>query len=229
MMKIMESEYGYGLWFSVLINVLIILIFALSFIKPRGKWEWRSMGVYIGFLVALFSEMYGFPLTIYILTSLLGSRYPVLNPFSHSNGHLLFTFLGGGPYVFLLIHLISNGLIVAGVVLMGAGWKRIHRAGGALVTEGIYKRVRHPQYTGLLLISIGLMVQWPTLITLLLWPVMLLVYYRLSMREESEMIRRFGERYLEYKNSVPAFSPRLGFAKRSGSVGKPWEAAGNQS
>ena len=210
----MPSGYGYGFWFAVVINVMVILFFALGFLAPKGKWEWRSLGVFMGFLVALFSEMYGFPLTIYILTSILGSRYPVLNPFSHTNGQLLFVFLGGGAIAFGLIHLVSILLMIVGVIIMGIGWKKIHTASGNLVTDGIYGRVRHPQYSGLFLVSIGLMIQWPTLVTLLLWPVMLIVYYRLALREERKMVVLFGERYLEYKKSVPAFFPGFGFRRR---------------
>jgi protein-S-isoprenylcysteine O-methyltransferase Ste14 len=202
-----QDAYGYGLWPAVVINVMLILVFALSFLAPKGKREWRSMGVFTGFLVALFTEMYGFPLTIYVLTSILGNRYPVLNPFSHVNGHLLKIFLGGGPVLFGIIHIISNGLLVFGIVIMGKGWKKIHAASGELVTDGIYGRVRHPQYTGLFLISIGLMIQWPTLVTLLLWPIMLIVYYRLAIKEERHMITLFGEKYLEYKKTIPAFFP----------------------
>jgi len=203
-----QGEYDYGLWPAVIISVMLILFFALSFLAPKGKWEWRSLGMFTGFLVALFSEMYGFPLTIYILTSILGSKYPVLNPFSHVNGHLLRVLLGGGDLVFGLIHLVSNGLIVVGIVIMGKGWKKIHAAGEQLVTDGIYSRVRHPQYAGLFIVSVGLMIQWPTLVTLLLWPVMFVVYYRLAMREERRMIELFGERYLIYRKSVPAFLPK---------------------
>ncbi len=204
-----QGAYGYGLWPAVIINVVLILGFALSFLAPKGKWEWRSLGVFTGFLVALFSEMYGFPLTIYILTSILGSKYPVLNPFSHINGHLFQVLLGGGAIVFGLIHVVSNGLMVIGIVIMGKGWKKILAAGGELVSDGIYSRVRHPQYSGLFLVSIGLMIQWPTLVTVLLWPIMFAVYYRLAMKEERKMIELFGERYLAYRKSVPAFFPRL--------------------
>lgn len=216
----MENQYGYGIWFAVIVNVMLILFFALGFLAPKGKWEWRSLGVFTGFLVALFSEMYGFPLTIYILTSVLGSRYPVLHPFSHVNGHLLLVFLGGGAITNGLIHIVSNGFLVVGIIIMGTGWKKIHAARGDLVTSGIYSRVRHPQYSGLFLISIGLMIQWPTLATLLLWPVMFMVYYRLAMKEERKMIELFGERYLEYKKSVPAFIPRFWAKKRVGELGE---------
>ena len=205
----MNNQYGYGFWPAVIANVMLILFFALGFLAPRKKWEWRSLGVFTGFLVALFSEMYGFPLTIYILTSILGSRYPVLNPFSHMNGHLLLVFLGGGAMTNFILHIVSNGLWIMGIVIMGIGWKKIHSAKGNLVTDGIYSVIRHPQYVGLFLVSIGLMIQWPTLVTLLLWPVMFIVYYRLALREERRMIEVFGDRYLEYKKRVPAFFPRV--------------------
>jgi protein-S-isoprenylcysteine O-methyltransferase Ste14 len=214
------GQYAYGVWFAVIINVMLILFFALGFLAPRGKWEWRSLGVFTGFLVALFSEMYGFPLTIYLLTSILGSRYPVLNPFSHINGHLLLVFLGGGAILNVLIHIVSNGLWIMGIVIMGIGWRKIHSAEGNLVTDGIYDRVRHPQYFGLFIVSIGLMIQWPTLVTLLLWPVMFIVYYRLAMKEERKMSELFGERYLDYKKSVPAFFPRFWVKKKVGKLDK---------
>lgn len=209
----MNHQYAYGFWSIVIANVAFILIFVLSFLAPRGRWEWRSMGVFTGFLVALFSEMYGFPLTIYILTSILGSKYPALNPFSHLNGHLLLLFLGKGIIndftLHIILHIISNGLWIMGIVIMGIGWKKIHSAKGNLVTDGIYGLVRHPQYAGLFLISIGLMIQWPTLTTLLLWPIMFISYYRLALREEKRMIELFGEKYLNYKKRVPAFFPRI--------------------
>jgi hypothetical protein len=120
----MGNRYGYGLWLAVIVNVMLILFFAQEFLAPRGRWEWRSLGVFSGFLVALFSEMYGFPLTIYILTSILGSKYSVLNPFSQINGHLLLVFFGGGVFTNFLIHVISNGLLIAGIIIMGWGGGR---------------------------------------------------------------------------------------------------------
>ncbi len=103
---------------------------------------------------------------------------------------------------------------------MGKGWKKIHAAGEQLVTDGIYSRVRHPQYAGLFIVSVGLMIQWPTLVTLLLWPIMIVVYYRLAMREERRMLELFGERYLEYRKSVPAFLPRFWIKKETEQLGE---------
>ncbi len=167
------------------------------------------MGVTIAFIIALFTEMYGFPLTIYILTAILSSRYPALIPFAHESGHLWVTFLGGGAVTLTVIHIVSNGLMVAGFFIMASGWKRVHGAKGGLVTEGVYAYVRHPQYSGLFLVTIGLLIQWPTIITILMWPVLITAYYKLSKKEEADMGKEFGEAYKKYKERVPMFIPRL--------------------
>lgn len=201
--------YGYGFWSLVIVNAAIFVLLALSYLTPVKRREWRSFGVFAAFVVALFTEMYGFPLTIYVLTAVLGTRYPALNPFSHASGHLWITLLGGGAWMSILIHVISNGLMLAGLLLMGAGWHRIHQAQGALVTNGPYAWVRHPQYSGLFLITIGLLVQWPTIITVATWPVLIAVYYRLARREERDAETVFGGAYRAYMARVPMFVPRI--------------------
>jgi len=168
------------------------------------------MGAALAFFVALFTEMYVFPLTIYILTGVLGSRYPALNPFSHASGHLWLTFLGGGATMMVVIHLISNGLVIIGFMIMWKGWKLIHGARGELATSGPYAYVRHPQYAGLFIIMIGMLIQWPTIITAVMFPVLVFVYYRLAKREESEIVKQFGEAYRRYAEKTPMFIPKLG-------------------
>ncbi|MBI5286081.1 MAG: isoprenylcysteine carboxylmethyltransferase family protein [Deltaproteobacteria bacterium] len=200
-------SYAYGFWSLVVVNVALFVFFILSFLTPVKKREWRSMGVTIAFFVALFTEMYGFPLTIYILTVILGSQYPALNPFSHASGHLWLTFFGGGAFMMTIIHIISNGLTIIGFAIMWKGWKLIHGAKGGLVKEGPYAYVRHPQYSGLFLIMIGMLIQWPTIITALMFPVLVFVYYRLSKKEEEEMIKQFGDEYRQYMERVPMFTP----------------------
>ena len=201
--------WGYGFWSLVVVNAAIFVLLALSYLAPVKRREWRSFGMFAAFVVALFTEMYGFPLTIYVLTAVLGNRYPALNPFSHASGHLWLTLLGGGAWMSAVIHLVSNGLMLAGLLLIGAGWRRIHGAHGALVTDGVYARMRHPQYAGLMLITIGMLIQWPTIITVATWPLLILVYYRLARREEREAERQFGDGYREYRARVPMFVPRL--------------------
>lgn len=204
-----ENIYAYGLWAFVVFNVGLFAFFLISFIAPLKKREWRSMGATLGFVVALFTEMYGFPLTIYALTAVLGSRYPALNPFSHANGHLWFVLFGGGESMMNILHLISNGLVVLGFIVMWKGWRLIHSAGDKLVTEGLYSHMRHPQYSALLLVMTGMLIQWPTLITALMFPVLVFMYYRLAKREEQDMIDVFGDQYRDYMEHTPMFIPRL--------------------
>lgn len=203
-----DVTFAYGFWSLVIVNIGLFAFFILSFLAPVKKREWRSMGVTIAFFVALFTEMYGFPLTIYILTAVLGSKYPILNPFSHAGGHLWVVLFGGGAVMMNVIHVISNGLVIIGFVIMWKGWKLIHGAKEGLVTEGPYKYVRHPQYSGLFLVMIGMLIQWPTLITGLMFPVLIFVYYRLSRREESDMIKMFGDTYNRYMEKTPMFVPK---------------------
>lgn len=203
-------SFAYGFWSLVVVNVVLFLFFIMSFISPVKKREWRSMGVTTAFIVALFTEMYGFPLTIYILTAVLGAKYPALNPFAHASGHLWVTFLGGGGAMLTVIHFISDGMMIAGFIIMSAGWRKVHGAKGALVVDGVYAYVRHPQYSGLILVTIGLLIQWPTIITALMWPVLIFAYYRLSRKEEADMEREFGEAYKKYKERVPMFIPQIG-------------------
>lgn len=207
-----QGIYAYGMWPVVAFNILLILGFALSFVRPKGAVEWRRMGVFIAFIVALFTEMYGIPLTIYFLTQWLGNAYPVLDPFTHAHGHLWLVTLGLADSVaaMTLLHVISNGIIILGFVLLYKGWILIHGSDGKeLVTEGIYRFMRHPQYCGLFLITIGFLIQWPTVITLILWPFLIFAYYQLALKEEKEVSAQFPEAYARYRERVPAFFPRI--------------------
>jgi len=204
----MES-YAYGMWPAAAISIGIFIFFTLSYLKPKKRREWRSMGAFSAFVVALFTEMYGVPLTIYILTSTLGSRYPVIDPFSHVNGHLWVALAGGSMYVWGLVMLLSWAAMLGGLVIMGKAWKQIHQANGELVTSGLYQRVRHPQYFGLFLITVGMLIQWPTIITAAMWPILMLMYHRLARREEREMEMKFEAKYTEYKQRVPMFVPLI--------------------
>jgi protein-S-isoprenylcysteine O-methyltransferase Ste14 len=204
---------AYGLWALVLINSAVFILFAYSFAKPATRRDWRSFGAFSAFLVALFAEMYGFPLTIYLLSGWLGSRFPGLDLFSHDAGHLWYTVIGfkgdphGNP-----VHLLSNILILAGFVILYMAWKVLYAAQRErrLATTGPYARVRHPQYAGFILILFGFFLQWPTLLTLLMFPVLVYMYYRLSLREERESREAFGAAWEEYAACTPQFFPRLG-------------------
>lgn len=203
----LDNQYSYGLWAAVAINVVIFVFFVLGFLRPRQRWEWRSMGVFSAFVIALFTEMYGFPLSIYLLTSVLGSQYPVTNPFNHLNGNLWAVFTGGSAYLSGGLMLLGGAGMIGGLVIMGKAWRQIYRANGELVTSGLYRRVRHPQYLALFLITLSFLIQWPTIITIAMWPVLMLMYYRLARREEREIEARFGASYSEYKQRVPMWLP----------------------
>ena len=85
---------AYGLWPLVVVNAAVIIIFAFSFTHPRTGRDWRSFGAFSAFVVALFTEMYGFPLTIYLLSGWLGSALPGIDLLSHNSGPLWETLLG---------------------------------------------------------------------------------------------------------------------------------------
>jgi protein-S-isoprenylcysteine O-methyltransferase Ste14 len=207
--QLMTETDAYGLWPTAVVSVGIFVFLVLSYIKPKKRREWHSMGTYSAFVVALFAEMFGFPLTIYILTSTLGSKYPVIDPFTHINGHLWVALTGGSTSVWTLVMLVSNAAMFGGLMIMGRAWKQIHRANDELVNSGLYGRVRHPQYLALFLITVGMLIQWPTIITAAMWPILMFMYYRLARREEKEMEDQFGDKYVTYRQRVPMSLPRL--------------------
>lgn len=204
-----ELGYAYGMWVVAAFNVGIFLFFILSFLKPRGSDEWRGMGVVTAFLVALFAEMYGFPLTIYLLSGWLGDAYPVLQPFSHKFGHLWVVVFGGSDLAWAIVMGLSMVLMIMGYMLLSRGWTQIHAAHGGLVTDGIYAYARHPQYTGLFLVIVGFLVQWPTFLTVVMAPILLFAYTHLARVEERRAEAEFGEAYNEYVRKTPAFFPPI--------------------
>ncbi len=207
-----DLAQSYGLWSLVLINSAVFIIFAYSFFKPRTKRDWRSFGAFSAFLVALFTEMYGFPLTIFLLSGWLQTHYPNVDWFSHDSGHLLEMMFGwkANPH-FGPFHLVSFGLIGSGFVLISSGWNVLYRAqkNHELATSGIYSYVRHPQYDGFILIMLGFLVQWPTILTVAMFPVLVVMYLLLVRSEERDALNEFGPPYAEYKRDVPGFIPRM--------------------
>ncbi len=207
-----ENPYGYGLWPLVILNSAVFIIFAFSFTRPRGSRDWRSLGAFSGFIVALFAEMYGFPLTVFLLSGWLQTRVAGTEVFAHDAGHLWSTLLGlsGDPH-FSVLHLVSNGFILGGFVVLAKAWRVLHAAQreGRLAQDGLYGRVRYPQYLAFILIMVGFLLQWPTLPTLVMFPILLIVYARLARREEADALRAFGDEYARYRARVPAFIPSL--------------------
>ena len=205
------DEYGYGLWFLVAVNSAIFIIFAFSFFHPKTGRDWRAMGAFSAFVVALFTEMYGFPLTVYLLSGWLGSRFPELT-FSHASGHLLNDLIGwsGDPHL-SPFHIASYVVIGGGFWLIASAWSVLHEAqrAGHLATGGPYARIRHPQYAGFLLVMVGFLLQWPTIPTLVMFPVLGFAYWRLAIGEEREVGKAFGAKWAAYAAETPRFVPRL--------------------
>ncbi len=209
----MNHAPAYGLWALVVLNSLVFILFAFSFTKPRTARDWRSLGPYSAFIVALFTEMYGFPLTVYLLSGWVTRQFPGIDPLSHESGHLWHTLLGleGDPH-FDVLHLLSTVFIVGGFWLLASAWRVLHAAqrSGTVATSGAYGYVvRHPQYGGFILIMLGFLLQWPTLPTLLMFPVLVYLYRRLAQREERDSIEAFGDAYRAYMRQTPPFIPRL--------------------
>lgn len=212
----MIVEQPYGLWSLVVINSLVFIIFAFSFAGPKSGRDWRSFGAFSAFVVALFTEMYGFPLTIYLLSGWLSSTLPEIDIYSHNAGHLLETLAAAvfgweidphaGPF-----HIVSYVLIFAGFILLAKSWGILYEAQrrGEIASSGPYAFVRHPQYAGFMVIMLGFLLQWPTLLTLAMFPLLVYMYTRLARREEREAIAQFGGLYEGYMNQVPAFFLRF--------------------
>ncbi|MEK9182491.1 MAG: isoprenylcysteine carboxylmethyltransferase family protein [Patescibacteria group bacterium] len=203
-------ENSYGLWSLVIINSLVFIIFAFSFPKPKTSRDWRSFSGFSAFIIALFTEMYGFPLTIYFLYPWLSAKFPGIDFFAHNSGHLFEDLFGwGGDPHFGPFHIASYILIIYGFMLLSKAWKVLYKAQNehTLAVTGPYARIRHPQYFGFILIMFGFFLQWPTLLTLVMFPILVWMYIRLARSEEKEAQKDFGAFWDEYKKKTPAFIP----------------------
>lgn len=207
-----HDQPGYGLWMLVILNSAIFLMFAFSFFKPQTGRDWRTFGAFAAFVVALFVEMYGFPLTIYLMSGWLQTKYPTLDLMSHNSGHLWSTLLGekGDPH-FGVLHIASYVFLGLGFYLLSAAWNVLYHAQRAnrLAATGPYARVRHPQYVAFVMILLGFLLQWPTLLTLVMFPILVAMYGRLAVTEEREMCERFGTEFDAYAARTPRFVPAL--------------------
>jgi protein-S-isoprenylcysteine O-methyltransferase Ste14 len=205
-----HAASGYGLWTLVVLNSALFLMFAFSFFKPQTRRDWRTFGAFAAFIVALFVEMYGFPLSIYLMSGWLQTKYPNLDLLSHNSGHLWSTLLGekGDPH-FGPLHIASYVFLGFGFYLLSSAWNVLYHAQrrNELAKTGPYARIRHPQYVAFVLILLGFLLQWPTLLTLVMFPILLVMYGRLAITEEAEMRKRFGGEFETYAVHTPRFVP----------------------
>lgn len=206
-----HSSYGY--WGLVVINAAVFILFARSFVMLKTTRDWRSFGAFSAFIVALFAEMYGFPLTIYLMAGWLQRTFPGLDPFAHDNGHLWHTLLRmpGNPHLDSF-HILSSVFIWGGFWILGSSWHVLYEAQQAksLATTGLYASMRHPQYMAFIAILFGFLLQWPTLITLLMFPVLVVMYLQLAIAEEKVAAVAFPTEWPAYAARTPRFLPRFG-------------------
>ncbi len=195
----------FGNWWSVAFFIVLygVVLFFLPFYRKMDK---KPRGTYLAFVIAFAIEMHGIPFSMYVISWIFGRSLPDGVLWGHtlmgSFGHL-------GMYV-------GATLGVSGLVMILAGWRTIYKAywskdcgEGRLVNTGIYRYIRHPQYTGLMMMSLGMILDWATLPMLILFPVMAVVYYRLAKREENDMIAEFGDEYHAYMKRTRRFIPYI--------------------
>ncbi len=208
-------QVGYFNWWLVGAYILLLSVFLYGILQPRKKSEWKSAGVAQAWVVALYAEMYGTPLTAYLVMNFLGRTKSDAE--QHFNGHLWPVLFGFSEQNLIIAQfwftLFGQMMILIGALLAIVGWRQLYQSVKAkkMADSGLYRYIRHPQYTGFFLFLLGSMINWPTLITMLTLPVLWLVYLKLARDEEQIAIRQFGARYLEYMRTTGRFLPKLRF------------------
>lgn len=196
-----------GAWGMALIMIVVASWLLYKYLAPKTWREWTSAGLIQAFIIALYAEMYGFPLTIYLLVRFLGLDRTYLD------ANLWSTLLGIGETGMMISMIAGYALLFVGFGIFLQGWRELYRAHqeNRMATEGLYSFVRHPQYTGLFLALFGEgVVHWPTLFSVGLFPVIVVAYTLLARKEERKVIEKFGEAYLSYQRQVPMFIPLKG-------------------
>ena len=194
-----------GAWAVAIIVIVLVSWMLYRYLAPKTWREWAGAGLVQAFIIALYAEMYGFPLTIYLLVRFFGLDR------SHLNANLWSTLVDLGDTGMLISMLLGYALLFLGLGLFLQGWRELYRARQQqqLAHDGLYGLMRHPQYTGLFIALFGEgVVHWPTVFSVAALPFIILVYGLLARREEARMVELFGEEYQEYRRQVPMFLPQ---------------------
>lgn len=205
---------GYFNWWLVAAYIVLVGVFLYGILRPRRKSEWKSAGAAQAWVIALYAEMYGTPLTAYLVMGYMGQGQESAE--THINGHLWPVIAGveGATLVWaqFIFTLVGQAMIFVGALLAIFGWRAIHKAvrENKMAETGLYRYIRHPQYTGFFLFLLGSIINWPTLATLLTMPILWWVYLRLARSEEREAIAMFGDRYRNYMKVTGRFLPGIG-------------------
>ncbi|MFH0861992.1 MAG: methyltransferase [Candidatus Altiarchaeota archaeon] len=189
-----------GRWDIALVNIAFFCLF-LILTTYKQHVNWRSRNIYAAFIIALFAEMYGFPLTAYFVSSYLGG--PVSVDY-RPQYRLDFDFMGV-MFTLPTMMIVGGAVTVFGLFLISAGWYQVYKGKGKLVRDGLYRYSRHPQYVGILLVTLGWIIHWPTIPTLVMWPILAVVYYRLAKEEEAYVGKKGVEAFEKYKKQTPMF------------------------
>lgn len=202
-----EPIERFGVWGLAAIMIVIASWVFYRYLAPKTWREWASAGLVQAFIIALYAEMYGFPLTVYLTIRFFGLDGADLDA-------SLWSWLPGvGELGMLISMLLGYTLLFVGIGIFAQGWRELYRAQreGRLATRGLYALVRHPQYAGLFIGLFGEgVVHWPTIFSVALFPVIVLVYWLLARTEEERVLKEFGDEYRAYRRRVPMFIPKLG-------------------
>jgi protein-S-isoprenylcysteine O-methyltransferase Ste14 len=210
-----------GVWAVAAIMIVGVSWVFYRYFVPKNWREWAGAGLVQAFIIALYAEMYGFPLTIYLLVRWFGLDRKYLS------ANLWSTLLGIGEGGMMISMILGYVLAFVGIGLFAQGWRELYKAHQQkrLATDGLYGIVRHPQYTGLFLGLFGEgVVHWPTLFSVGLFPLIVLAYVLLARNEERRMVEQFGEAYRGYQRRVPMFIPLWGHWRE---LFDPARASGN--
>ncbi len=184
-------------WLVVLFFIILFMAFLIP-LSYRRKAGWVEYGLVAAFFISLFVEMYGIPLTI-----LLASKYFFVPGTQLPPNILNISFMGVGLGLDMAM-IYGSILILIGTCLIILGWVTLykHSKKEGMVTSGIYKYSRHPQYLGFIFIILGWFFGWPTPLTLIFAPILIYKYLDVCHKEEIEVAKEHPE-YDDYKLKVP--------------------------